>query len=169
MNTRDEDGNPLCPASFINCCAEDKDFVSLEHSLGQQGLLSVIWDDEWEQPETPSEYHLYLMISWYFGTLGQKLNEMDHQIILTNANRYLDTFGSIDSTWRMEARVQGLLTYLAPMVYQKDTGITRKVQVCKRFVEIDEVIYNNRFFPPPKRRTRATPPTKSPPRLVIRE
>jgi len=107
------------------------------------------------------------MISWYFGTLGQKLNEVDHRNILINANRYLDTFGSIDTTRRMEARVQGLRAYLAPMVYQKDTGITRKAQVRKRFLEIDEVIYNTSFFPPPKRRTRSAPPTKSPPRLVI--
>jgi hypothetical protein len=63
MNTRDEEGNPFSPTSFIDCCADDKDFVSLEHSLGQEGQLAAIWDEEWEQPETPSEYYLYLMIS----------------------------------------------------------------------------------------------------------
>jgi hypothetical protein len=107
------------------------------------------------------------MIDWYFGTLGKKLNEVDHRNILINANRYLDTFGSFDTTRHMEARVKGLQAYLAPMVYQKDTGLTRKTQVGRRFTEINEVIYKTRFFPPPKRLTRLTHRTKSPQQLVI--
>ena len=166
MDTRDEEGNPFSPDNFVDCCADDKDLVSLEYSLGQEGPLTAIWDDEWAPPEIPSEYYTYLMIDWYFGTLGKKLNEIDHRNILINANSYLETFGSFDSNQRMEARVKGLQAYLAPMVYQKDTGLARKAQVAQRFTDIDDVIYKTRFFPPPKRRTRLHH-TKSPRQLVI--
>jgi hypothetical protein len=65
LDTRDDEGNPFSPDSFIDACADDKDLFSLEYSLGQEGPLTAIWDEEWEPPETPSEYYMYLMIEWY--------------------------------------------------------------------------------------------------------
>jgi hypothetical protein len=60
---------------------------------------------------------------------------------------YLDQFGS---TMRMEARLHGLRTYLAPMLYPSDARLSRKQILLRRHVEIDGVVFNlnTRLTPP---------------------
>ena len=123
------------------------DFPSMSGVIGSEGFSSVVRDDEeWGVPDDPDDYYYHLMVDWYFETIDIKLTLQDHEDIRVNTVLYSKNNALYYPSARMEARLHGLRTLLAPTAVPDESS--RKQRYAHRTIEVDGIVFTTRDTPP---------------------